>query len=248
MSDAESRNANTKANYLLSQKGITRTIPLVAVTNIKREVTGNVAGETEIIYGTKTEGDLYAKNKHMHARHTDGTVTKIIAQISTQSGLPIELMTDLHRQQEYAQTFNLAIKDHNESLAQGGQKQTNKLELRYKTAEDGNKTLTCFYGEDDQATLKLLEGFLEETSKEGDVLTLINDPEVIGELPEEIRTSKKYICIGEILAKEQFKQFVQLVDNGDITLPAEIQAKLDEYRKTPQLFSIENYYGTFELT
>ena len=247
MSDAESRNANTKANFLLSQRGIKRAIPLVAVTNIKRAVTGSVAGETDAIYGTKNEGDLYAKNRHMHARHVDGIVTGLIAQISKKSGFPVELMTDPHRQQEYTHTFNLVIHDYNEKLSEEGKKQPDKSALRYKTAEDGNKSLTCFYGEDDQATLKLLEGFLEETSREGDVLAIINDPEVIGELPEEIRISKKYICVGEVLAKDQFRQFVQLVDNEEITLPAEIQSKLDTYRATPQLFSIQNHYGTFEL-
>lgn len=243
MSDAESRNANTKANFLLKQRGIKRTIPLIAVTNIKREVEGVVTGDVGATYGTKTEGDLYAKHKHMHPSHVDGIITGLIAKVAVESDLPVEFITDPHRQHEYEQTFTMAINDHN------GEKPNSTPTLRYKTKEDGKKTLTCFYGDDDQTTLKLLEGFLEEASQEGDFLVIINDPEVIGELPEEIRKSKKYICIGEILAKEQFGQFVELTNNGEISLPANIKANLGRYlAEHPQLFTVETGYRTFHLT
>lgn len=254
MSDAEGRNANKKVNFILRKKGRKQDIPYVAVTNEMREVQMAVAGDKQATYGVRREKDLYRQNKNMHVLHVDGIGIGLIGQISQISGFPMELSTDLHRQEEYGGLCNEVIADwnkeatvHNKLVEADGDGAKKDL-IRYKVPKDEKKTLTCFYGDDDQATLRLLEGFLEESSTEGDILAIINDPEMIGELPEEIRNSGKYLCLGEVLAKKQFRQFVKLVESGVIILPNEIKTRLDDYlQKNPQLFSIKTNWGDFNL-
>ena len=82
------------------------------------------------------------------------------------------------------------------------------------TPEDGENTLTVIYGSTDEDTIAQMTTYGQDFSKEGDLLTIINDPEKTARLPE----GTKNICVGRNVAEAVYQKFFELASQGVIKL------------------------------
>lgn len=221
--------------------GMSHVPPVISVTNPKRRSSGIISGIGEVNpYGDAVTVEEVARQynrqrKVINLLDPDTVITNQVAIKAEQLNLPIELLTDSLRAQEYTETLiDHVIPEHNERVKNGGVKAP---EIRYRKDGDGINTLTVIFGDDDANSFELTRDYLaridrikeeNQDEKVGDLLVIVNDPDAIERLPDEIKTGKKYVCVGEIMAKAQFDLFIELVKDGSITLPDRVIEKMKE--------------------
>ena len=123
---------------------------------------------------------------------------------------PIQFVEE--RRDEYQENLLKVIEVHNQEV-DAGEKQH---KLRLAAPEDAKRTLSLIYGSTDEDTVAQVTTYGKEFSEEGDLITIINDPEKINRLPEGIR----HICVGKTVAYAVYQRFSELVSNKQILIPA----------------------------
>ncbi len=182
------------------------------VTNPRGKINIGIARIGEAPYDAKTIGKIIEENHpNVHLVDVDLLAFKEIALIASQKNLPIELLTNKDRGEEYYEALRLVTQAHNDRVEAG----LEEHKIKIATPEDGKCTLSIVYGSNDEDTIAQVEATASDFSQEGDFIAIINDPEKITRLPVGIR----YICIGNIEAMGVFNEFSKLFAQGLIRLP-----------------------------
>lgn len=209
MSDNEAIGAIHSRDALRKEMGLSP-IQHVLVSNPQRMIGIAVARAGDVPYESKTVGQVVNELPNVHLIDPDILTLRQIAEIAAQQNLPVELLTNEERRDEYQQNFENVIERYNLLVDQGVEKD----KVRMATSEDGKNTLTMIYGSTDEDTIAQMTTYGQDFSKEGDLLTIINDPEKLVRLPE----GTKNICVGRSVAEAVYQKFFELASEGTIKL------------------------------
>lgn len=179
-------------------------------TNPRRTIEIGVARIGNKPYPPKTVGQVLQEHTNTHIIDSDLSIMRDLAAIANESDLPIELVTNEERREEYELNLKALIEEYNQLVDKG----LEKNKVRLATKKDRARTLTIFYGSKDEDTIAQLEMAKTEFSQEGDVVAVINDPEKIARLPK----STRYICTGTKRAEAIFQTFSGLIEQKEIKL------------------------------
>ena len=209
MTDNEAIGAMHSRDALRKEMGLPR-LEHILVSNPERMIGIAVARAGDIPYESKTVGQVVNELPNVHLIDPDILVLREIAQIAAQHNLPVELITNEERKSEYQQNLEDVIRRYNLLVDQG----LGENKVRMATPEDGRNTLTVIYGSTDEDTIAQMTTYGQDFSKEGDLLTIINDPEKTARLPE----GTKSICVGTSVAEAVYQKFFELASQGTIQL------------------------------
>ncbi|KKS88030.1 MAG: hypothetical protein UV62_C0017G0005 [Parcubacteria group bacterium GW2011_GWC1_43_11] len=208
MTDAEAIGTVNARNSVRKQMGL-ESLQCVLVTNPQREIEIDVARGGEQAYQIKTVGQVVAeKYPNVHLVDPDRLVVQQLAHIAASKSLPLELVTNNERRQEYEGYLKNTIEEHNLKVEQGDAED----KARIASQEDGINTLSVFYGSTDDDTIAQIQSYGDEFSKEGEIVVVINDPEKVNRLPE----GTKYVCVGTVVAEAVYQEFSNLVKSGKV--------------------------------
>ncbi len=183
----------------------------ILVTNRRRKSgIGVVREATEPFQPKAIEEVIEKRHPDVSLIDPDQLIIRELADMAASADLPLELVTTPKRTEEYQKNLGALVEDHNRRVDQG----LEQNKTRIATQADGVKTLTIFYGDNDENTIADVEKYFTEFSLEGDVVAIINDPEKVTRLPE----GTKYICVGTIVAKAIYREFSDLVKQEKIVL------------------------------
>jgi hypothetical protein len=225
MSDSEVDNSNQVRNYLRKLMGLDPIIS-ISVTNPKRIVDAAVGApedaepkDPDNPYGVITVAEVASENPNLELVDADQIIMQEIAGYN-KKGLPLEILADREHLPDYKNLFTSLIKEYNATQT------SPEKALRYKKRSEED-TLTVIYGEDDQTTIGLLKAYRRKASMKGDLVTIINDPQALEQLPPDVVADGKIICVGEIMAERQFERFIRLVKKGTVKLPDAIYKRME---------------------
>lgn len=211
MTDSEAIETVHARDAVREQMGLPK-MPHIIVTNGKRTIEVGVARSGEAPYQPKTVGEIVDSMENVYLIDPDELIIQQIASIANeQDDLPIELVTNTERREEYQENLEKSHDDHNKKVDSG--KRSNKTKMA--SPKDGKKTLTLMYGSTDEDTIAQVTAYRKEFTREGDLVAIINDPEKLNRLPEGIKS----VCIGAIVADAIYQKFFELVSQGSIVLP-----------------------------
>jgi len=209
MTDNEAVGAIHARDSLRKEMGLPP-IQHILVTNPERTIEIGVARVGDVPYQAKTVGYVASELPNVHLIDPDILMIRQIAELAAQQNLPIELLTSEERRNEYQQNLESVIERYNRLVDKG----IEKNKVRIAAPEDEKNTLTVIYGSTDEDTIAQMTTYGKEFSQEGDLLTIINDPEKIDRLPEET----KAVCIGTSVAEAVYQKFFELASQGAIQL------------------------------
>lgn len=182
----------------------------ILVSNPQRTIEIGIARAGGTPYEPKTVGQVVGELQNVHLIDPDLLVIRQIAEISNQQNLPIELITNEERKDEYTENLIKVMERYNQ-LADSG---LEKNRVRLVTEADGKKTLSLIYGSTDEDTIAQVTTYGKDFSEVGDLVAIINDPEKISRLPQ----GTKNICIGRSVAEAVYQQFFELVSVGAVQI------------------------------
>jgi len=209
MTDNEAIGAIHARDSLRKEMGLPP-IQHILVTNPERTIEIGVARVGDNPYRAKTVGHVVIELANVHLIDPDILMIRQIAEISAQQNLPIELLTNEERRDEYQQNLENVIERYNRLVDKG----IEKNKVRVATPEDGKNTLSVIYGSTDEDTIAQMTTYGKEFSQEGGLLTMINDPGKIDRLPE----GTKAVCIGTSVSEAVYQKFFELASQGMIKL------------------------------
>jgi|CXWL01.1.fsa_nt_gi hypothetical protein len=210
MTDAEAIGTVNARDVVRKQMGL-KPIHHILVTNPQRLIEIDVARGGGEAYHPKIVGQVLAeKYPNVHLVDPDQRIVQELANLAVVNQLPLELVTNKERREEYESYLTIAIEEHNQKVDGGLAKNKTKIAKE----ADGNNTLTIMYGSTDEDTIASVQTYGDEFSKVGDLVAVINDPEKVNRLPEGV----KYICVGTVVAEAIYQEFSDLVKQGKIAL------------------------------
>lgn len=210
MTDTEAIGSVNARNAVRKQMGLPP-IHHTLVTNPRRVIEIDVARSGDKPYPSKTVGGIVQENyPRVHLIDPDRLVISKLANMAATGNLPLELVTNKERRKEYQALLEAVVEEYNQEVEQG--LANNKT--RIATPEDGENTLTIFYGTNDDDTVAQTESYRNEFSRAGESVAIINNPEVVNRL----QPGTKYICVGTVVAEAVYQDFSDLVKQGEITL------------------------------
>lgn len=180
----------------------------ILVSNPQRTIEIGIARIGDTPYKPKTVDQLVGELPNVHLIDPDISVVRQLAEIAAQQNLPLELITNKERLDEYQQSLGKVIERYNQMVDDG----TEKNKVRIATPEDGRNTLTIIYGATDEDTVAQMTTYGEDFSTPGGLVAIINDPEKTTRLPE----GTKSICVGTTVAEAVYQRFFELVSQGII--------------------------------
>lgn len=210
MTDAEAIGTVNARDTVRKQMGLSP-IHHILVTNPQRLIEIDVARGGSGDYKPRSVGQVIKeKYSNVHLVDPDHLVIQELARIAAAQQLPLELVTNKERREEYEVYLNNVVAEHNLSVDQGvGENKT-----RVASEQDGKNTLTVMYGSTDEDTIASIETYGDEFSQQGLMVAVINDPEKVSRLPE----GTKYVCVGTVVAEAVYQKFSDLVKQGEISL------------------------------
>lgn len=161
-------------------------------------------------YEAKNVGQLVSELQNVHLIDPDFLTIRQIAEIANQQDLPIELITNEERKNEYNENLGKIMERYNQQVDSGLEKNRTRL----ATEADGKNTLSLIYGSTDEDTIAQVTTYGKGFSQSGDLVAIINDPEKISRLPQGV----KNICIGRSVAEAVYQQFFELVSIGAVKI------------------------------
>ena len=182
----------------------------ILVSNPQRTIEIGIARTGGIPYQPKTVGEVCNELQNVHIIDPDLLVIRQIAEIAHRQDLPIEMITNEERRDEYNVSLGKVIERYNQLVNSG----LEENRVRLATEKDGKNTLTLIYGATDEDTIAQITTYGKDFSKEGDLVAIINDPEKISRLPQ----GTKNICIGRSVAEAAYQKFFELVNKGDVEI------------------------------
>lgn len=181
----------------------------ILVSNPQRTIEIGIARAGGIPYEPKTVGKVVSELRNVHLIDPDLFVIRQIAEISNQQNLPLELITNGDRKDEYSENLRKVMERYNQLVVSGLEKDS----VRLATEADGKNTLSLIYGSTDEDTIAQVTTYGKDFSEAGDLVAIINDPEKISRLPQGV----KNICIGRSVAEAVYQKFFELVNNESIS-------------------------------
>lgn len=175
----------------------------ILVSNPQRTIEIGIARTGGTPYEPKTVGQVVDELPDVHLIDPDLLVIRQIAETANQQNLPIELITNQERKDEYSESLEKIIARYNKLVDSGIEKNRTRL----ATEADGKNTLSLVYGSTDEDTIAQITTYGKDFSQTGDLVAIVNDPEKISRLPQ----GTKSICIGRSVAEAVYQQFFELV-------------------------------------
>ncbi len=182
----------------------------ILVSNPQRTIEIGIARAGGTPYKPKTVGEVASELSNVHLIDPDLLVVRQIAEIAVQQNLPIELITNEERRDEYSENLGKVIERYNRLVNLG----LEKNKVRLATEADGKKTLSLIYGSTDEDTIAQITTYGKDFSQHGDLVAIINDPEKISRLPQGV----KNICIGRSVAEAVYQKFFELASAEKIKI------------------------------
>lgn len=153
----------------------------ILVTNPLRSIEIGVVRSGAESYAPKTVGEVVSGLDNVHLVDPDELVIRQIAKIAAEQNLPIELITNEERKNEYQERLVKVVEVHNQNVKAGKAQH----EVRIATQEDRKVTLSLIYGSTDEDTIAQVTTYGKEFSREGDLMAIINDPEKLADYQKE---------------------------------------------------------------
>ena len=182
----------------------------ILVSNPQRTIEIGIARAGGTPYKPKTVGEVVSELQNVHLIDPDLLAIRQIAEIASQHNLPIELITNEERRDEYNENLGKVMERYNQMVDPSQEKNR----VRLAAEADGKNTLSLIYGSTDEDTIAQVTTYGKEFSQYGDLAAIINDPEKISRLPQ----GTKSICIGRSVAEAVYQQFFELVSAGDVKI------------------------------
>jgi len=182
----------------------------ILVSNPQRTIEIGIARAGGTPHKQKTVGEVSSELQNVYLVDPDLLIIRQIAEIANQQNLPIELITNEERKDEYNENLEKVMERYNQLVDSGLEK--NKVRLANEA--DGKNTLSLIYGSTDEDTIAQITTYGKDFSQAGDLVAIINDPEKISRLPQGV----KNICIGRSVADAVYQQFCELVNIGTLKI------------------------------
>lgn len=182
----------------------------ILVSNPQRTIEIGIARAGGTPHKQKTVGEVSSRLQNVHLIDPDMLIIRQIAEIASWKDLPIELLTNEERKDEYSENLVKVIEKYNQTV--DSSKEENKVRLA--TEADGENTLSLIYGSTDEDTIAQATTYGGDFSQPGDLIAIINDPEKISRLPKGV----KNICIGSSVAEAVYQKFAELAVAGKIKI------------------------------
>lgn len=182
----------------------------ILVSNPQRTIEIGIARIGGTPYKPKTVGEVVSGLQDVHLIDPDLLIVRQIAEIAKEQDLPIELITNEERENEYNENLGEVMKRYNQLVDSGLEK--NRVRLAIEA--DGKNTLSLIYGSTDEDTIAQVTTYGKDFSQVGDLVAIINDPEKISRLPQGVKNA----CIGRSVAEAVYQQFFELVSVGIVKI------------------------------
>lgn len=183
----------------------------ILVTNPKRLIEIDVVRMGGEKFKPKSVGEVIEERyPNVHLINPDQLIIQELASLAAADNLPLELVTNKERRQEYQGYLKANISEHNQRVDQG----LAKSKTRMATQKDKDNTLSVVYGSTDEDTIAQVETYGARFSRTGKLVVIINDPEKVNRLPE----GTSYICVGSAVAEAVYQKYSSLVAEGKIEI------------------------------
>lgn len=208
MTDSEAIGTVNARDAVRKDMGL-KPIQHILVTNPKRLIEIDVARSGQQQFKPKSVGQVIEERyPNTHLIDPDQLVIQRLASLAAADNLPLELVTNKERRQEYQGYLKTVISEHNQRVDQGQAKSKTRMAAK----KDGENTLSVIYGSTDEDTIAQVETYGNQFSKTGKLVVIINDPEKVNRLPE----GTDYVCVGSAVAEAVYQKYSELVGEGKI--------------------------------